>query len=312
MKKGLLLILPLFIVSLSACSFGTRAEKIIDDNGEIITKRKLRFNADRNSIFDVSNGNIDTYYFDNNIPYVSIDDYINGISYYDAEVIVSDDYDYSFVKDNKLKHIKLDYDKNQMIIYDFDIFNVDEKQYLLDENYNTYLSMTLNETDEDGRAIINLTEYNIRLRKIDEKVVIPFHILDTFFSINSYYYVFYTGDEYYGFSLCDNYITSTKLQKKNKIVFDEEYAEYNFNVMKLVFNEFYGLKYADKDNVIELLESKKEAFMDKKTYLPATKEFISNLEDCHSKYYGLSDLITTDYAGYKSEREKNMASILNT
>lgn len=309
MKKGLFLILSIFALILSSCSFGSKTEKIVDDNGEIITKRKLDFIADKKSQFEVSNGVIPTYFFGNGIPYVSIDDFINGISFYDANVIVSDEYDYRFVVKGYNKHLKLNYDKNQMIIYDFEIFSIDEKQYIEDINYNKYLLMNIDEIDEDAHAIINLSEYDLHIKKVDNKLVVPFHIINSLFSISSYYYLYFTGDAYYGYSLCDNYITSTSLKKHNKIKFDDAYIKYNYNVLRLTFNEFYGLKYDDKDNILELLDADKESFLDPKKYLSATKKFISELEDCHTSYVGMSDLIETDYTAYRSEREQNQTAL---
>ena len=303
MKKIFCFIITLLLtLSLSSCK--SSSKNITNDKGEIIgIKRDLKFIPDKDSFFKSKSSNLSTYFFDGGIPYVSVLDYIKAIDYYNKEVIVSDDNNYRFVTNGYNKHIKLDYENNQFIIYDFEIFPVDEKQYLLDSNYNKNLLLTIDEVDEDIMSVINLDEYNLKLEQADDKVLIPFHIINAFFSIDSYYYVYYTGNKYFGYSLADGK-TNPNIIKKDEVQlkFSPEYAEYNFNFLNLVFNEFYGLRYYDKNNLGEILNLNKSIYLDENSYLVQTKKFIASLNDNHTSI-SLSDLITRDdVSSYNSTR----------
>lgn len=310
MKKLFCFIIALLLTaSLSSCK--PARKDIKNDDGEVIGfKRELKFVPDKDSIFDVKSSNLTTYFFDGGIPYVAIEDYIKSINYFDKDVIVSEDNNYRFVTQGFNKHIKLDYENNQFIIYDFEIFSVDEKQYLLDSRYNQNLLLTVDEVDEDIMTVINLDDYNLKLEKADNKILIPFHVINAFFSLDSYYYVYYTGAKYFGYSLADGNCPPSKIKNSDvSLSFNEKYAEYNFNFLNLIFNEFYGLRYFDKNNLRELLALNKSIYLDQDTYLVQTKKFIASLNDLHTTI-SISDLINrNDVSSYQSTRGYNMNNL---
>ena len=63
--------------------------------------------------------------------------------------------------------------------------------------------MNSKKTFMQNLLVINLKNYSLDIRKIDDKVLIPFHVLESLFSFESYYNVYYLGNSYVGLSYND-------------------------------------------------------------------------------------------------------------
>lgn len=311
MKKVLFFIFPMLAVTLFSCSSNT-TKKLVDDEGRIAYKKDLKFINESKVFTSVKDSKISTYYFEDNIPYVTIDGYVNSVDYYDKEVTVTDDFDYIFEDKNEyLKHIRLDIEKNCIIIYDFQFFSVDEKEYNIDPTYNKYLSMTIDEVDEDIPVIIDLDKYDINLKKFNNNIYIPFHIINAIFSCDSYYFLYYIGNSYLGYSY-EDYLNIDSIKKRQNIKNDSSYTLFNYNFLRLMFNEFYGLKdYKDLD-IDKMFEDEKEHLIETPKFIGTTKKMIASLNDCHTSYVGYCDLFSDSLNYYRSNREINMSNVSST
>jgi len=294
-KKLLIFILPLLILILASCKRSLVPhiyETTIEVGNDVITKKGILFENSSSSYFS-NNSSLDTYYFnDSPIPYVSIEEYISRIPFYDNRLIKEDNYVYIEKNNDNDKKIQLIPDENKIIMNDYNFFNIDIKQAKRLENLYGHIKVSFIEENVDYDNVIDLNKYNLEIKKIDDIALLPFHVINTIFASESYYYVIYLGDKYIGQTLEDEKPSEKELKEQFKVKPTKDYLEYNLNIIKFAFNEFYGLS-DERQRMVELLDSTYKAdFLDKRTENKAYFKFLSSLDDCHISNYFIEDLFT--------------------
>ena len=302
MKKALLFLIPLTILTLASCKEGIEQRRI-RENGNVIIEKKLTFeNKSTVYKYEENKKKLNTYYFNkSNIPYVSIVDLVEAVDYYETAFIEKEDNDFYLDLDEYSKHIKIDKDENKMYVYDFDFYSVDDMEYKYVKDYQNHLQMTVEELDEDIEEVINLSDYNLEIKEVENKLVLPFHVISSLFSLNSYYYIYYTGYGYVGYSLDDGNYTAKNVASNVK--YDDEFANYQYNYLRFLLNELYGLKFYNKPNVDSLLEECKDEIMARKTSFQGLNRLIGKLDDMHVYSFGYQDYFSSSYSSYSGPKK---------
>ena len=226
-----------FIISMSSCKSSVTT---IIEGDNTITKKELGF-YNKSSFCRCNNSYISTYFFnDSPIPLVSIEDYINNISIFNIKVIMkceNDEYLY-YLENAENLLIKVSPNDNIITIYNYnfilkgditydsenDLKNVEEEAEILDG------------TKED---VINLEKYTLNIETVEGKAVMPFDIVASLFSYNSYYSATYFGDKYYGFSMYDEF-DSQKYKRELRYDLSWEYMAYNYYLILFLMSELNG------------------------------------------------------------------------
>ena len=317
MRKGFLIIASAFTLALVSCknNSNTKTNRIteskpveeitITEKDNEVIKKKLPFsNADKN--FSIKDSYIDTYFFDNSvIPYVSIDDYINNVGYYPNKVSVNDniytmmkgEYDYKFVVDS---------DKDTITVNNYNYYSIDDKDYNeLPEYHENLLMLSTEIRDNSKPDVIDISKYNFDIKEVENKNVIPFHVVNSLFSLESYYYLYYLGDKYIGNSYDNYYINVTPTFTPTK-----EFMQYNYDFLDFTFNELYGLNNYFDFKTSDNLALYKTDIMNQDHTSFGVDSFISSLSDLHT-YILKTDMFNeniNEYAPY-SDRERNFWNV---
>ena len=288
--KYLLFVIPICLLALASCRrmevYKPVSTTFVVDN-EVVNFKEIEF-INESSAYPSSRKYIPTYFFGNSqIPYITIEDYIGNISYYDNKLIKKDNFLYVEENENNDRKLQLIPSENKIVMHDYNFFSIDEKQIKSSLDYYKYLNLKFVEENNDYNSIIDLNNYNLEIKEVNGLALLPFHVINTIFSSESYYYVNYVGDKYYGTSYEDDTIAMTTLKNALTIAKTQEYLEYNFNIIKFVFNEFYGL-YDERKTIIDNLDSLKQNFLSG-TESTEYINFLSSLEDCHTSNLYLND-----------------------
>jgi len=285
MRKGSIIILGLACLALAGCSKKNKPEDISTtiistSDGTKIVEKKLPF-YNISEVYPFDNSTITTYYFnDSQIPYVSIDEYVNNIGYYPTGIECLDNNKYEMKKDGNSYLFTVNPEEEKITIGSYNFYSIDDKEYSMLPEYSDNLRMTLNENRDNAKEdVIDISKYNLYIEEVNGKAVIPFHVVSAIFSMESYYFVNYFGTSYSGISYDDSYheFDTTPTMKLTN-----EYMTYNYNILDFVFNELYGLNGYFNFNVSDKLAEFKTEIMDPKKSSHGVERFIQSLEDLHS------------------------------
>ena len=89
-------------------------------------------------------------------------------------------------------------------------------------------------------VLLNLSEYLIDIVEQDGECYVPLQTLTDLFMNDRYLYFIWTGDTLYGFGYESN--LSTELLQKGPAGMSEEYGLFNYNELRLLLDNRYGLK----------------------------------------------------------------------
>ncbi len=322
MRKKYLIIIPFFLLALASCRrakvnnsqtiLSTPEEIIVEDN-KAIKKKEIQFFNDSNK-YKFSNFVIPTYFFDNSvIPYISIGDYINNMSIVTNKLTISHDNDkfsYSVNKNNEKIEMVLDPINDTIEINDYEFVSIDELEYTILDEYKKNLRMETTYELESTTQKIDLSKYNFDIKEVEGKAVIPFHVINTIFSLSSYYFSVYLGDRYVGLSYDDGVY---RLKNKYTPTYDlsNEYLEYNYNYIDFMFNEIYGLKEYFNYNISNMLNKYRTKLLDKTKTSTGMLEFIADLNDPHTGVFDVDFFSNNVYYDIQSERYTQILNIRN-
>ena len=306
-RLNLFLILLVFSLVLFSCNHKENKSNI--DNYEKKNIDYLNYSTE----FEVEDGQIETYFFENEeIPYVSYEAFLNGVSYYSSSLDIKFNskngiFDYEIKSDFNTTHHIIDPNKDTINISNYGLFDVDEVSYKILPEYSYMLKANFEWLNPEKISIINLKNYSLDIRKIDDKVLIPFHVLESLFSFESYYNVYYLGNSYVGLSY-DDHLNIRELSKNVNIPQTESFLNYNYNFIRYLFNEFYGLDgFFDDFDVDDYLLDNKERFLNKDTYAQAINDLEENLNDPHTSFYNYG-INPSDYVFSSTKRSKQMSA----
>ncbi|QBF34621.1 hypothetical protein EG856_01630 [Mycoplasmopsis phocirhinis] len=167
---------------------------------------------------------------------------------------------------------------------------LDIAQFLKSKNFQTH--------SNNKKITFDLTESGLKFINKDNDVLIPLSIFNILFNSPNYYNLYFNGEYIYGVSLYveagrPNYET-IKTNKLNDATQTLKQREYNFNVLKFLMNNFYGLKdrkYKDKKWEDTINQFDKDLFLS--TNVQDNNQAIMNLiysdlKDRHSSVPSLS------------------------
>ncbi len=226
-----------FIISMSSCKSSVTT---IIDGDNTITKKELGF-FNKSKYCDCNNSNIPTYFFNESvIPLISIEDYINNISIFNIKVIMkceNDEYLYYLENDDNLL-IKVSPNDNIITIYNYNFILKGDITYNSENDVKNVEGEAeiLDGTKED---VIDLGKYNFKIETVEGKAVIPFDIVASLFSYNTYYSAIYFGDKYYGLSIYDEF-DSQKYKRELRYDLKTEYMNYNYDFLIFITSELNG------------------------------------------------------------------------
>ena len=305
-RLNLFLILLVFFLTLFSCNHKNNESNL--DNYVKKTIDYLNYSTE----FEGEDGQIETYFFENEeIPYVSYESFLNGVSYYSSYLdiklnIKNGIFDYEIKSDFNTTHHIIDSNNDTINISNYGLFDVDEVSYKELPEYSYMLNANFEWLNPEKNSIINLNNYSLDIRKVDDKVLIPFHVLESLFSFESYYNVYYLGSSYVGLSYND-YLNIKELSKNANIPQTESFLNYNYNFIRYLFNEFYCLDgFFDDFDMDEYLLDNKERFLNKDTYAQAINDLEENINDPHTSFYNYG-IDPGDFVFSSSERNKQMS-----
>jgi len=315
MKKIKLLIILILIFAITSCraypNYTPNETTYLLDDGTKVLKKEILF-KNYSTVYP-NKGNekryLDTYFFDGSvIPYVSIGDYISMVDFFDNDKIVKKGYTYTYSPNNYPKKIEVNPEDDTLTMYDYEFYSIDEAEYNSGRSYYSNLDMKFEETTYGNKKIIDLSDYYLRIKEAFNKALIPFHVVNAIFAMNSYYYTFYLGNEYRGTSYEDGNVSC--YDYTNGITLTDEYLAYNYDFISFTFNELYGLKDYYGYDINKMLRDKMfSKRLNKNEYLTGFHEFIESLEDCHTGLWYSSDFFTISSYADNSNRYKEIKKV---
>jgi len=306
-RLNLFIILLVFSIALLSCN-----HKKMESNLDNFEKKTIDY-LNHSTEFEGEDGKIETYFFENEeIPYVSYESFLNGVSYYSSSLdiklnIKGGIFDYEIKSDFNSTHHIIDSNKDTINISNYGLFDVDEVSYKVLPEYNYMLNANFEWLNSEKNSIINLNNYSLDIREADNKVLIPFHVLESLFSFESYFNVYFLGSSYVGLSYNDH-LSIDELSKDANIPQTESFLNYNYNFIRYLFNEFYGLDgFFDDFDMNEYLLDNKDCFLNKDTYAQAINDLEENINDPHTSFYNYG-INPGDYVFSSSKRSKQMSN----
>ncbi|MDL2291980.1 hypothetical protein LJC17_00080 [Acholeplasma sp. OttesenSCG-928-E16] len=231
----------------------------------IESKKTLDFHG-KGEEYIVSDSTLDIYYgSDSELPYVNIEDFLDVIN----GAIQSNELEYTS-KDNgntlKVSYtveyedetteeyfIELDFADNTIFIPTFDFFSGYGAPTTTD--FGNGLLYTGFDYTEPNETTIDLKNYGFDLVPHDEtgvtKYLMPLHLANLFFLSDTYYDVYYNGDDVYGIDTYQVYgsteadeavMKEIRTSSLNGTNASTRFLHQNFNYLVLALDYFYGLK----------------------------------------------------------------------
>ncbi|QKT05658.1 S41 family peptidase [Mycoplasma sp. OR1901] len=157
--------------------------------------------------------------------------------------IIKNDQVIEYILPNKEK-IKIDLNKNTFSATSPDFWNFVKENDSLDPNIHLdfYSSKKIVQSNSEW-VEYSLDESGFDFIKLDNEVLIPLPIFNILFANPNYYNLYLNDNHIYGFDTVYNGNSDTKRKIVNlKTNQDLKDREYNFNTLKFLMNNFYGLK----------------------------------------------------------------------
>lgn len=209
--------------------------------------------------YDVEDQDLDLYFYEEGVPYVDIDRYIELLE----GAIMSDELDSKLEGDLYSIEYTLEPGEGEEDIYeetemdlalnvDSGILTVNRLEFFsgMSEETKTDYGENLEVTDyfesTSGTVSMTLSDYGITVVEEDGSVRIPFHVANLFFS-GGMYDTYYNGEKVYGidtYQLMDTREISQTLNdtSKNSEAIPDPVKSLTYDYLALSFDYFFGLK----------------------------------------------------------------------
>ncbi len=294
-KRKILFFLPLISLGILA-SCGS-------ENIEIKCEEKDFYN--KTNEYNITSNKINTYYIDDSkLEYVNVKEFVKSLD--------------GFLKYDTYEFTKVPFDSVYTMYYKNESY-----RFRLYFNYNLD-TISLNSANALGNIVSTSdTDYTYGLKEETNKIIaegggettwdlkdlfdihykndglyIPFILANTIFCSPNYYNVYYNGDAYYGYFNSMNENPGIKATSLN----DNEHRLANFNLIKFVMNNLYGLKaYKKVNDYNTILKDYRDDMLstDFDKYSNAYKKFFMEyLDDPHTNYYINSNFQRERYTDY--------------
>ncbi len=257
--------------------------------------------------YNVSDGALDLYFEQNgNVPYVSVIDFLNLLEgFVDPEVDFTITYE-----DDSVEIFYQYYDEDDDTLYDL-IVTIDAATntittndpgfywayvYSTETNYGRHINYDQDNPDsysEDGEEVVfEIEKYNMDMAVYDNKILLPYFLVNQLFAGSSYYNVYYNYDGLYGiYSLPSSGSVEYRTIKRSSlnntdVPFDVLQA--TFDMMAFNLDYFYGLQdIMSVDTYYDLLYAQVNKFFnqDPEALDIAIAEFLlKTLDEPHTSY----------------------------
>lgn len=259
-------------------------------------------------------------YLDVNSFFTSFDGYMNSSCI--STKIEDSKLNVTVSKDNSNTYISsFDWSNDTIYVSDTAFFT----SYVVETNISIYTKNlnveSITRATGDASRTFNLKDYGLDIAYTNNKVLVPFDILNLLFCSQNYFNIYFNGDAFYG---VDSYLKSTDSYYENVIKGSKdqttpsvEFREYNYACLCFAYDNFYGLQdYRDvgrKASTYIEQNSLKDALLstDPKTYTEAYYAFYQKaLDDGHTSiltpsFYDTTALTEIDILSYLSTRVLN-------
>lgn len=211
--------------------------------------------------YTVEKSNINLYFeADGSVPYVSVIDFLGMLDgFIDSEV------DFTFTRNTDTLEIFYQYyDEDEDETYDLLVtLNAATNQittndpafywayvYSTETNYGRHIEYDNDNPDayfdEGSDVIYDLESYNLEMTIYDDKILLPYYIVNQLFAGSSYYNVYYNSEGLFGiYSLPDSSSSEYRTMKTsalNNTNMPADLLVHNFNILAFNMDNFYGLK----------------------------------------------------------------------
>lgn len=250
-----------------------------------------------NSTKEFSKEELDLYYVDNKyIVYLEFENYINlmkDMFEEDVKVYVDEknsawkmEYvDFGLEEDEEESTVK-----NESIIFNFgddtvtfsdinlfdSFFTSDEEAQKIIETFDRlYVDQDSKIISETKEIVFSLRDYDLEMINEDDAYIMPLHLLSFFLS--SYdNKLLYNGETvtYDNVMIADKY---PEAKDGDKVKYNKELVEFSSNVMKLIFENYYGLKDVNEDYMKNFGKTNSV-----KNHVDNVKDYLIALNDGHT------------------------------
>ena len=210
--------------------------------------------------------------------------------------------------DNSIKKVSaiFDWNNDTISISDpvfFNLINISQTT-----NYSRLLQESQGESVEVSPIVFKLSDFGFDIYFKNNKVLVPFSIMNTIFCSGAYYNIYYDGSKYFGVTYDISYykdmqeLKTCSLNNKEQTL---ELRQETYNHLKFVMYYYYGLKeYKGITDIEEDLKDYKEGILsldpvvNKNTYYDY---FVKHLDELHTRigahsfYYDPTDNNTNNW-----------------
>lgn len=285
---------------------------------EIETERTVPF-KNLTTEYNIEDGELTLYFEENgSVPYVSILDFFDLL-----EGFIDPKYQFTETLNGKVLEIQYDYyDAEEDELYHL-ILQIDSENDTITTNdpafYWAYIHSTAtnygrnieyvdhpNQYYEYGHDLeYDLRAYNMDIVFHDEKVLLPYYIVNQLFAGSSYYNVYYNYDALYGIYSFPDSGTETynliRTSSQNQKDIPSDLLVHTFNYFAFALDYFYGLKdIMEVDTYYDLLFEHKSALLRPSANLvdqTIGDILVKKLDEPHTSYNFAGFYNRTSYTG---------------
>ncbi len=255
-KLWIMVMALLLVITLGACSKDEASELDPYETSPDVQTFDFESLAEE---YDVKNTQLDLYFFEEGLPYVSIDAFIEMLN----GAIITDDIETSYhesvftmeytleageseerIYEDTHLELELDLDSETLTVNRLAFFDGMSEETQTD--FGEFLEVTAYEETIKDPITIDLGDYGISVTEYDGAILLPFQVANLFFS-GSMYDAYFNGAMIYGvdtYQLTDNMdITKTLSDTSlNNEDIPNSLKTFTADYLALSFDYFYGLK----------------------------------------------------------------------
>lgn len=244
------------LVPLCSCSW-IEIEQGENDNDKTYVE-KTHDVINHSSSYTIKNTTLSTYTFDGDgATYVEVYSFINALDgFLDSSSITMTINTYS---GNDYLRLSVPYGEYYSIdcvfYWDDDIISVDNTGFFSlitksseSTDYNSNLALRQTESSGYGsyRAHYYLGNYDMDILFCNDKVLVPFDVMNLLFCSQNYMNVYFNGDDFHivdtYLSPSDSFYSNVMTSSRNDTTPSSEFREYNYDFMCFAMDTFYGLR----------------------------------------------------------------------
>lgn len=247
MKKSIikLSILTLLLTSLVSCN---NNDNTLNFHTETYTVN------DYSSEYEIKNKTLQTYFLDDGqVPYVDVNDFIDSLngffnsSAYNVKNKINklfDTYELYWYSGTTKYSFQVNWNKNKIKVNDDNVFYFINSGSATNYSYNLKSSSYL--TNASQSIEYDLNNYGIDIYYYNNKVLMPFAVLNLLFCSQAYLSVYFNGDAYWVYDIyytnSDESYNEIRNNKYTNTLASKDMREMSLNFLEFALDYYYGLK----------------------------------------------------------------------